>query len=260
MGEPDILLPLPRKRAGVKPLLSHIAKGLGRVFYPPRCLACGEQVASGPGLCPPCFNEMHFFGPNQCSGCGQALDRPGQACADCHYTPMPWGRAAAVFAYAGSGKRLVLAFKHADRLDLAPHLARWLAQTGGDILANADIIAPVPLHWRRTQSRRYNQSAELVRHLPLPACSKARRMFSLLSRPEATQSQEGLSRAARRENLRGKIIATPRHAPHMKDANIVLVDDVLTTGATLSAATEACFANGAASVSVLVLARVAPNG
>ncbi|MEX0968836.1 MAG: ComF family protein [Paracoccaceae bacterium] len=188
------------------------------------------------------------------------VDSAGQACTKCHVAPMPWGRAAAVFAYAGTGKRLVLAFKHYDRVDLAPHLARWLAQAGGDILARADIIAPVPLHWRRTQSRRYNQSAELVRHLPLPKTSQAKRMFSLLARPLATQSQEGLSRAARHENLRGKIIATPRHAPLLRGANVVLVDDVLTTGATLSAATKACLAHGAASVSVLVLARVAPHG
>ena len=272
MAKPDVFLPLARKLAGVKPLLGRITRHIGAFVYPPRCIACGEQVASGPGLCALCFANTHFFGPAQCAGCGQGFlhtPEPGQRCTDCLRNPMPWDKAAAVFAYAGTAKRLVLGFKHGDRVYLAPHLARWLAQAGAHILQDADILAPVPLHWRRTQTRRYNQSAELVRRMPLPAASASeptsgaehiRRIYTLLSRPKATQSQDGLSRAARHDNLHGKIIVTPRHAATLIGARVVLVDDVLTTGATLSAATAACLAGGAASVNVLVLARVAPRG
>jgi len=255
MQRSSVFLPITRAAAGVKPL----AQSVLNFIYPPRCLACGDDAVIGRGLCGPCFADTHFLSGAACDSCGQALHGRAdsiQHCEACRRYPKAWGRAAAALAYTGTGRRIILAFKHGDRVDMAPQLATWLARNGAELLAKADIIAPVPLHWRRTMKRRYNQSAELVRHLP--AGPTTTRLYTLLTRPVATISQDGLSRADRKENLRGKITVRPQHAARIKGAHVLLVDDVMTTGATLSAATEACFTAGAASVNVLVVARVAP--
>ena len=223
-------------------------------------MACGDDNVTSRGLCAACFAAAHFLSGSCCDCCAQPLAgtaSAGQHCEECQHYPQAWGRGAAVFAYTGTARRIVLSFKHGDRVDMAPQLAAWLARSGAHLLAEADTITPVPLHWRRIVARRYNQSAELVRYLPTgPSTEK---LLDLLVRPQATPSQDRLSRAARRENLRGKIAVSPRYTARIKGARVLLVDDVLTTGATLGAASEACFAAGAAAVNVLVLARVAPH-
>ncbi len=153
---------------------------------------------------------------------------------------------------------MVLALKHGDRLDLAPALARWMLAPAKPLLKRADILAPVPLHHWRMLRRKFNQSAELARHLAHQSGQFC--LPDLLTRQRKTPSQDGLTRSERMENQRGAFQVTQRHRQVIKGKAVLLVDDVLTTGATLSACAEALYAAGANNVDVIVLARVERDG
>jgi ComF family protein len=157
-----------------------------------------------------------------------------------------------VFRYKGVGRALVLAFKHGDRLDAAPTLARWLARAGAELLADADVIVPVPLHRRRLFARRYNQSAVLA--LALGRLTGRAVAVDALARIRSTPSQGGLDRRARAANVRRAIVA--QRALAVKGRRVVVVDDVLTTGATVGVCVRALLRAGAVSVDILTLARV----
>jgi ComF family protein len=226
------------------------------VALPPRCLSCGAIVADVGTLCSACWPEVEFIAQPMCSACGLPLSaappREGLLCGGCIASKPPWRQARSVFRYQGVGRALVLAFKHGDRLDAAPSLARWLARAGAPLLADSDVIVPVPLHRRRLFARRYNQSAVLAASLGkiagLPVSVDA------LIRIRATPTQGGLDRLARARNVRGAFAVRPR-AP-VEGRRIALVDDVMTTGATVGACARALTAAGAVSVDILTLARV----
>jgi ComF family protein len=138
---------------------------------------------------------------------------------------------------------------------MGPTLARWMANAGDDVLSNADIIAPVPLHWSRLLKRRYNQAAELSRHLERGR--EAEYIPDLMTRTKRTSMQKNMTRDERFDNQREALKVTDRFVDSIQGARILIVDDVMTTGATLSACSEACISAGAANVNVLVFARVA---
>lgn len=183
-------------------------------------------------------------------------------CGACLAEPPPFTRARAGFRYAGVGRDLVLSFKHGDRLDMAPVFATWLAPAGPEgeppaFYQGADMIVPVPLYWRRLFSRRYNQSAELGRalakRLGLPLNPSA------LYRKRSTPSQGAMvSAAARRRNVAGAFAI--RQAESVKGKTILLIDDVMTTGATLSACARALLRAGAKEIRAVCLARVSQEG
>lgn len=225
--------------------------------YPPRCLACPEATDAAHALCAACWRDTHFIAGPTCGACGVPLIGAAEGadrCEGCTRHPPAWNRGAAALVYAGAGRRMVLGLKHGDRLDMVPPLAEWMASAGRDLLAETDLVAPVPLHWTRLFRRRYNQSAELGRAL----ARRAERRFvaDLLVRRRATQPQGG-GRDARAANQSGAFGLAPRRAGLVGGARVLLVDDVLTSGATLSGCTEVLRAAGAAGVDVLVLARVA---
>jgi ComF family protein len=169
--------------------------------------------------------------------------------------PPRFERARAALLYEGVGRDLILAFKLADRTWLAPTLGQWMARAGKELLTDADIIAPVPLHRRRLYTRRFNQSVLLAkvigRDSGLPVIP------DLLLRTRATKPQTRLSGAERRRNVRGAFLVRSRYEAQIENRRVLLIDDVLTTGATVAACALAISRAGGGPVDVLTLARTA---
>lgn len=225
------------------------------LVYPGQCLACATVVDGAFGLCGPCWSDANFIGGTACDTCGIPL--PGEAdgvvqCDTCLRDPPPWAQGRAAVMYEGVGRRLVLALKHGDRQEIAMPAAGWMAQRWQGTLPEDTLVAPVPLHWTRLFKRRYNQSAllsaALAKRLSLSHCP------DLLRRPRRTRSLDGLGKQDRFEHLADTIIANPKRK--LAGRPILLVDDVMTSGATLSAATLACLNAGSGPVRIATLARV----
>lgn len=228
-----------------------------QLLFPPSCLNCGGLVETAQGLCGGCWGDTAFIAGTVCDLCGAPL--PGDTedavhCDDCLANGRLWDRGRAALVYSGVGRRLVLALKHGDRLDLVDPLANWMARVAGPVLEDAPILLPVPLHTWRLIARRHNQSALLAEalagRLGLTCLPQA------LRRPVPTRSLDGLGREARYEMLQGRIVIDPDHAKRIAGRPVCLVDDVMTSGATFAAAAEACHAAGASGVFILALARV----
>jgi ComF family protein len=239
-------------------MLRALKSGLVDLLYPPRCLACPAATEAPHGLCPACWRDTHFIAGAACAKCGTPLmgeAGPSDVCEGCRLHPPAWDRGAAAAVYVGAARRVVLALKHGDRLDTVGPLAGWMAAAGRELLAEADLIAPTPLHWRRLLMRRYNQSAELAKRLGRTAGRRV--AVDLLTRTRATIPQEGMDRAARAANQAGAFAVGRRWRAELPGKAVLLVDDVLTSGATLSACADCLRAAGAARIDVLALARVA---
>lgn len=233
-----------------------------RLVYPAQCLMCDTLVEEDFGLCPSCWRDTAFVSGLVCDACGTPLpgEDPGHAvlCDDCLALARPWDRGRAAFLYRDKGREIVLALKHGDRLDLARPAARWLLRAAQPLLRPGMLVAPVPLHWLRLLRRRYNQSALLS--AGLARLAGLDHIPDLLRRRRRTPTQDGRTREGRFANLADAIDVAPRHAAALAGRSVLIIDDVMTSGATLAAAAEACRAGGAAEVSVAVLARVAKDG
>ncbi|MBN2739639.1 MAG: ComF family protein [Rhodobacteraceae bacterium] len=228
--------------------------------FPPRCIACGEEVGSDFGLCLSCWEQTSFATGTVCDACGVPLpgdDDGGEAvlCDDCLTHPRPWTRGRTAMMYSGVGRDLVLAFKHADRLDLVRPMAGWMAQAARPLITPDTLIAPIPLHRWRLLKRRYNQSALLVKQMARTTGHEG--CVDLFSRTRNTPSQKGHDRDARLANLAEAITVNPVRANLIAGRAVLIVDDVMTSGATLGAATQAALQAGAARVDIVTLARVA---
>lgn len=236
--------------------------GLRDLVFPPECPACGGETGTSAGLCAACFADCTFLAGPACRQCARPEPRlpapdPGHRCDDCRAVAPAWERAAAVAIYGGPVRRLVLGLKHGDRLDTVPLMAGWMARAGRGLLAEADLLVPVPLHWTRRLGRRFNQSAELARAIAARAAAEGRRVAyapDILSRTRRTPSQEGRDREGRRANLAGAIAVRARAAARLGGARVVLIDDVLTSGATLDTCAAALRQAGAHRVDALVMA------
>ncbi|MDZ5647068.1 ComF family protein [Nitrospirillum sp. BR 11828] len=225
------------------------------LVLPPRCLGCGEAVAAAGTLCGICWRGIGFITAPQCTACGRPFPHDMGAdalCAVCVAAPLPFDRLRAAVLYDDASRPLILGFKHGDRMETAPLLAGWMARAGADMLADADLIAPVPLHRWRLFARRYNQAAVLAQRLG--SLSGVRAVPDLLTRRRRTPSQGSLSREGRARNVAGAFALRPGRS--VQGLRVVLVDDVYTTGATAAECARVLTRAGAARVDVLALARV----
>lgn len=240
--------------------LSTARKGLGAVLdfvLPPRCLSCGVDVDKSGTLCPSCWGELSFIMDPFCDNCGVPLPQTlpsGVVCPECSSNVPPFAKARAALIYKGPVMRLVSRYKYHDQLQSTLLLTGWMQLAGKALIDEAEMIVPVPLHWKRLFLRRYNQAAELGRTL---AKANAKPFAStLLVRRKATQPQASLTRVGRVANVKGAFIVNPKLAKDaVKDKTILLVDDVMTTGATITACAKALKKAGARKILVLTVAR-----
>ena len=249
----------PGHLAGLGRAAAGAAARLLDALLPPRCLSCGEAVDRQGGLCARCWTGLAFIAPPLCACCGLPFEyeaQEGALCGACVAARPPFARARAVLVYDDGSRPLVLGFKHGDRIHAAKAYGVWLARAGRDLLEDADRLVPVPLHRGRLFHRRYNQAALLAqalsRHSGVPTIP------DLLERQRATPTQGGLDRQGRHRNVKGAFRLRPGHSVRglVTGQRLVLVDDVLTTGATLAECTRVLLRAGAARVDVLTLARV----
>ncbi len=233
------------------------ARGLADFLYPPACIACSAPTGVAHALCATCWGAMPFIARPFCERLGTpfAFDAgPGLVSPAAMADPPAFARARAATRYEGPARDLVHRLKYGDRLDLAPSMGAWMAAAGGDVLGDAALLVPVPLHRWRLWRRRHNQAAVLAGALSRRTGVPVRN--DLLKRVRATRPQPGLSRNERAENLRGAFRTGATAPSVLGGRNVVLVDDVMTTGATANAAARVLLRAGAARVDVLTFATV----
>ncbi len=227
------------------------------LIYPPRCPACGEAIATQDGLCPSCWGELVLPGEPACARCqrpfGSAVGVDGAICAPCLASPPRHDGIAAGTLYNDASRKLVLAFKHGRRIALAPMLARIMAARLPE-LDGEWLVVPVPLHPWRLWRRGFNQSALLAREIARLRGQEL--LVDGLVRRKPTPVLGSLGRAARARALSGAIEVNRRRATRLKGAQVVLVDDVMTSGATSDACVGVLKRAGAERVLVACFARV----
>ena len=243
----------PRFRSGTREAW-RLAVGL---FYPPTCIACQAATGEPHALCAACWSSIRLIERPFCErlglpfavDLGQPLLSPA-AIAD----PPVFGRARAVAEYDGTASLLVHRLKYNDRLELARAMGSMMARAGAELLADADVIVPVPLHRWRLWWRRFNQAMALARVVSCESCVPCDPF--LLARVKRTRRQVGLTKAQRQDNLQGAFRVPIEAKARLEGKRVLLIDDVLTTGSTANAASRALLRGGAASVDILAFARV----
>ncbi|MGY2052761.1 ComF family protein [Methylobacterium sp. JK268] len=256
---------LPRAAAAAGTLARRAGPALRaalELIYPPTCIACGAATGTPHGLCPACWRGMRFIERPFCERLGTPfaidLGMPGLVSPAALADPPAFARARAAVRYDLTARRLVHRLKYEDRLDLARAMGAMMARAGRDLIAEADVIVPVPL-WRwRLWRRRFNQAMLLARHAArgsgVPIAP------GLLARVKRTRPQVGLTRAARAENLQGAFRVPRAARARLAGRRVLLVDDVMTTGSTANAAARALLRGGAAAVDLLAFACVVQDG
>lgn len=232
-------------------------RALVDLVLPPTCLACKKPVGTAGGLCAGCWTKMGFIERPYCERLGTPFssEAGGPLLSPAAVAEPPaYDRARAAARYSDIARELVHLLKYGDRLDLANPLGGWMARAGAELLRDADALVPVPLHWARLWQRRFNQSAALARAVSarcgVPVADH------ILARVRATQPQVGLAKSERARNVQAAF-AVPKSARiDARGRKLVIIDDVLTSGATADACARALRRAGAARIDVLVLARV----
>jgi ComF family protein len=234
----------------------HTAKFALDIALPTLCVSCREPV-DGEGVCAECWAKLSFIEPPYCPRLGIPFvydPGPDLLSMEAIANPPAYHRARAAVRYDEVASTLVHSLKYQDRTDLAPAMGRWMARAGREILDGADMLVPVPLHWRRAWHRRYNQSGALGRAIERACGVKLR--GDILQRVRRTEQQVGLSRPQRASNVQGAFKVSADRQGEIRGRRVILIDDVLTSGATVDACARALLRARAAQVDVLVFARV----
>lgn len=243
-----------------QPWPRRLARAIGDRVVPPVCLACQTRLDAHDALCARCWASVRFIRPPLCDRLGLPLPFGGgtppliSAAAAADPPVYDRARAVAVFERDSVIRRLIHGMKYADRHDARRLFGRWLADAGRDLLTDADLIVPVPLTRWRLLRRQFNQAAILAAELA--AVSGIRSDPFALVKTRSTVPQVGLTRQQRQDNVRGAFRVSTRGRPMIDGRRIVLVDDVITTGATVDAATRALRSAGAVRIDVLALGLV----
>ncbi|MFG1464014.1 ComF family protein [Xanthobacter sp. DSM 24535] len=262
-------LPLARRLQTGAGRAAHALRGAGKaalgLVLPPTCVSCGAIVHEAGGLCGACWRRLAFIERPYCERLGipfafeqVALDPEPRLSPQAVMDPPAFDRARAAVLFGDIARDLVHGLKYGDRLDMAAPMARLMARAAGDLLAEADLIVPVPLHPLRLWRRRFNQAALLARRLSKASGVPCR--TDVLVRARATSSQVSLSRAERRANVAGAFKVPPQQVHHVTGRRILIVDDVLTTGATLDACAQALRYGKATHIDAVTFARVVEAG
>lgn len=239
--------------------LGRIAVAALDLLLPPTCILCSAPIDAPGLLCGGCFGELSAVGAPCCVCCGAPFElswhaAEGGLCQRCIDTPPLFDRARAALRYDDASRRLVLPFKHGDRVEFTTVLARLMARAGAALLREADVVVPVPLHRRRLFVRRYNQAALLAQ--ALGRMTRRLVLVDALARVTATRNLDGKSAAERRDEVAGAFAVRPRRMHLLHGRRILLIDDVMTSGATAGACSGCLLAAGAGAVDVLVAVRV----
>lgn len=231
------------------------------LIYPPRCPACHHNVSSQGNLCQNCFSKLHVISEPHCMCCGIpfALDLGKETlCAECLATPPVFDKARSVWVYNHVSARMIKRLKLEDRPEQLERFAAQLSRIAAPLITTDTIIVPVPMHWRNLLGRRYNASVWLAQGLA--SRSGAVCDTSLLTRTKRSRHQRGLKRNARLRNIRRAFHVPEAARARLQGKTILLVDDVITTGATAAACARALKDAGAAQVNVVTLAHTVKEG
>lgn len=237
--------------------LKSVLRTIVDTLLPPRCIGTGDIIETPGTISPTLWKELSFIDDPMCACCGMpfAVDAlAGMTCAACLDQPPAFDEARATLAYNEASRKLVLDFKYGDKMHAVNTFTPWLLRSGKDMIERSDAIIPVPLHYKRLWHRRYNQSAVLA--ASLAAASGKTVLTQVLKRARSTIPQKGLTRKERILNVKNAFLIDPKDTHYIAGRNILLVDDVFTSGATLNACAEKLKSTGCAKVFVLTIARV----
>lgn len=236
-----------------KPVSDLVMQAVDTVL-PPRCVVTGEMVDRQGMIHPSAWAQLDFIADPLCESCGFPFDfevEKGSLCAQCLERPPPFEMARSALKYNDTSRDLILGFKHADQTHIVSAFVPWLEKAGGQMLEDADILMPVPLHRWRLMARRYNQAAIMAQELSKE--TKIPVLLTALKRVRSTASQGHLKAAERHKNVKRAFALDPK--ANLKGKTIILIDDVYTTGATVKECTKVLLRAGAGKVYVLALAR-----
>lgn len=230
------------------------------LVLPPRCIVSGEIVDQQGMISAEAWAGLNFIADPQCHRCGFPFDfddgsiNEGNICLACSKSPPLFDKARSALVYDDASRDIILGFKHGDQTESVPCFVPWLMQVGQSIVDRSDYIIPVPLHRFRLMKRRFNQAGLMAQYL-----SKASHISTMLDglvRQRATETQGHLNSNERKKNVKNAFAVNPKHKDFLKSKNILLIDDVYTTGATINECTKVLLKAGVSSVNILTLARV----
>ncbi len=236
-------------------MIKKLIENLLSSIFPKTCLIC-NRIINGGNFCLEDWNRLHFLQTPACNICFQPFEfkiDDEMVCGKCLQKPPEYFKALAVFNYDEASKTLITKFKYFDQINLAKYFAELMFKQAKEILPDVDFIAPIPLHKLRIISRKYNQSALLAKNIATLGDKKL--LLDLLIRTKNNKPQASLNQRMRRKNVVGIFKAKERYYQEIKGRNVLLIDDVITTGSTIESCCKVLKKAGVAKIYVLTLAK-----